>query len=746
MIGRVGVRPYGWPGSTTTTTSGLDTDVQTFITAATLTDTTQINAINDLVLDLKAAGVWTKMKAIYPMVGGTATSHKWNLKDPRDLDEAYRLVFNGGWTHDNMGALPNGINAEADTKLNLFNTMNSIDFSIGCYLNSYFVPKESVVHISSGANNTEINTGNNQTMITMSGSSKSMGLNYTSYNGLWIASRRSLNDIAVYKPNSVIVYDNGPYTTSTFTSNNVYLAHRPGFQAMYDKTRHSFDFISSGLTDNEITVLGSIIENYQIKLNRNIKLSWKYLTDYLVEGISFNIPSISLSNGAQYDSATYTYTVDGVNDYALLSYSPRPTKKITIMAWIKANQLGGLRRALVFPYGVSSWQNPYISWQIATNDNQLALSFQVNSDYDTGTLYYNGISENTWYYVVGTFNNGIIKMYLNGQLVATKDVSSSGTSIIYTNHSNMLIGLDATYMISNQWNGQLGNLEIYSEEISSSDILDRYNMTVKPTTTTTTAAPTTTTTTTVIDGYDSDAMTFINAAGLTNNTQMDAVNNLVNNLKTGGIWVKMKAIYPLVGGTAQSHKFNLKDPRDLNEAYRLTYYGSITHSSNGMLGNGTTGWADTNANVATVSPLYSEHISTNIYYGTTKVCTHIGPYQNYTGIRLSRNTSTKHAANIGGSNLSLTVLSSVGFWAASRISNLASGHTFLTNDGVFNKYTTVSNTSLYSQNYVLFYGGGGANYSNMGYSFFTIGDGLTDSELTTLKNSISTFNTALGRS
>ena len=51
------------------------------------------NAVNNLVLDLKKYGLWTKMKAIYPIVGGNAWSHKFNLKDPRDVDSAYRLFL-----------------------------------------------------------------------------------------------------------------------------------------------------------------------------------------------------------------------------------------------------------------------------------------------------------------------------------------------------------------------------------------------------------------------------------------------------------------------------------------------------------------------------------------------------------------------------------------------------------------------------------------------------------------------------
>ena len=98
--------------------NAVDADAQAFITAAAITDPTQQSAINSLVINLKGYGVWTKMKALYPFVGGTATQHKFNLKNPLDTDAAFRLVFNGGWTHSTDGALPNGINGYANTYLN----------------------------------------------------------------------------------------------------------------------------------------------------------------------------------------------------------------------------------------------------------------------------------------------------------------------------------------------------------------------------------------------------------------------------------------------------------------------------------------------------------------------------------------------------------------------------------------------------------------------------------------------------
>ena len=115
-------------------TVGFDADAQAFITAAAITDVTQQNAINTLVVDLKGYNIWTKMKALYPFVGGTASTHKFNLKNPLDTDAAFRLTFSGGWTHSSTGALPNGTNAYADTKFNLTKFTAFTNASTGVYL------------------------------------------------------------------------------------------------------------------------------------------------------------------------------------------------------------------------------------------------------------------------------------------------------------------------------------------------------------------------------------------------------------------------------------------------------------------------------------------------------------------------------------------------------------------------------------------------------------------------------------
>lgn len=104
-------------GTFTSYGNASSSEAAAFITATGITDTIQINAIRELVNNLKGFGLWSKIKAVYPMIGGSAITHKYNLKDPRDLDAAFRLVFNGGWIHSSTGAKPNGTTGYADTKL-----------------------------------------------------------------------------------------------------------------------------------------------------------------------------------------------------------------------------------------------------------------------------------------------------------------------------------------------------------------------------------------------------------------------------------------------------------------------------------------------------------------------------------------------------------------------------------------------------------------------------------------------------
>jgi len=109
----------------------------------------------------------------------------------------------------------------------------------------------------------------------------------------------------------------------------------------------------------------------------------------------------------------------------------------------------------------------------------------------------------------------------------------------------------------------------------------------------------------IASGFDPDAQTFFTAANITNPTQQAAVNNLVIAFKADGSWASRQAIYPFVGGTASQHSFNLKDPSQ----FQITWIGTVTHDANGITGDGTTGYGNTNYNPSVSGTLGSASLS-----------------------------------------------------------------------------------------------------------------------------------------
>lgn len=93
--------------------------------------------------------------------------------------------------------------------------------------------------------------------------------------------------------------------------------------------------------------------------------------------------------------------------------------------------------------------------------------------------------------------------------------------------------------------------------------------------------------------FDSDALAFFAASGLTDPTMMGKYDALIVAIKAAGVWTNMKATYCFKEGTESIHKWNIKDPRDLDAAFRLTFMNTPTHSTSGVDWNGTTQYAKT---------------------------------------------------------------------------------------------------------------------------------------------------------
>jgi len=258
--------------------------VQEFLNATLITDKTIIEALNNLDKNLISAGLLPpgtgagKIKALYPFVGGTATTHKFNFIDPQDTDAAFRLSFSGGWTHSATGALPNGANATANTyaKPSDIGLLNSIHLS---YYSRTDTGRQAQVEMG-------VQTPYPAYLIFAflgSGSDTWHALNrsesqtapvYTTTTKLFIGSRINSTEENYFRDgvkttvsvNSQAINNDKYIAISGYSTNNA-----PSFAAiLFSSKECAFSSFGEGLTDTEAGDLNTAVNNFQTTLGRNV--------------------------------------------------------------------------------------------------------------------------------------------------------------------------------------------------------------------------------------------------------------------------------------------------------------------------------------------------------------------------------------------------------------------------------------------------------------------------------------------
>ena len=254
---------------------------------------------------------------------------------------------------------------------------------------------------------------------------------------------------------------------------------------------------------------------------------------------------------------------------------------------------------------------------------------------------------------------------------------------------------------------------------------------------------------------DPGAQAFLTATGITDPTIVTAIDTLVKDLKAQTLWNKFRYIYPFVGGTATTNKFNLKDPQDLDASFRLTFFGGVTHT-NGFNPNGTNGYANTFCAPSLNVTLNSEHL----YITSNTNNTPTGANAVDMGALSSPSQASFIALRIGtnySSRLNSQQISIANADANDSFCITKNGTTDLrlfknsvlqTNGvsaGILSPLWNFIGTLTRFNSGFPNNSAPGNNYSNQNYTFATYGDGLTDTDVANLTTIEQAFNTTLGR-
>jgi len=259
--------------------SGIDSDwaayYQRVISAGGSLTTTEQAATLQLVLDLKSYGLWSKMKAIYPMVGASAAACRQNLKS-----SSFTGTFTSGWTFASTGVTPNGTSAYMDTGFNNQNNWtSSSNGSMGIISRTN---PTAIVQCDMGSGNDLATGGNSSTIYSRyAGDQFYSGLNCisvvpgssnTSSIGFFVTSRTSSTAYTRHKRGSSTINTTVNENIGTNPNKTVYLGAGNDVTTNaannFSNRQYTFCFIGDGLSQTDVDNYWTSLQTFNNALSR----------------------------------------------------------------------------------------------------------------------------------------------------------------------------------------------------------------------------------------------------------------------------------------------------------------------------------------------------------------------------------------------------------------------------------------------------------------------------------------------
>jgi hypothetical protein len=159
---------------------------------------------------------------------------------------------------------------------------------------------------------------------------------------------------------------------------------------------------------------------------------------------------------------------NGVNNYVNIKNSPglNPANEITLEAWIKPKNLLSQSWTKIIAKPFTSSADPYQQYALTINNGKFVFELNTNGSKSEVS---NSISlkNDTWYYVVGTYDGSEMKIYVNGELDGT--LPKSGTIPSYP--TDLHIGAGIYSGLNTEFvNGTIDEVRILDRDLSAEEI------------------------------------------------------------------------------------------------------------------------------------------------------------------------------------------------------------------------------------------------------------------------------------
>ena len=754
-----------------------DPDAQAYIdrvyTAGGTLTNTEATAVNQLTIDLKSNGTWSSMKAIYPMIGASAAACAQNLRS-----SSFTGTFSTGWTFASTGVKPNGTTGYMSTGANASQfTANSQHFSnYSRQLTNTGLVELGLVSYDSGRfNYVMIQFGSTGIYTAIQGTDTLMNAIYTdpSY-GLTISNRRNSSFVQRYNRNNKLEASSSSASLGTLAV--TMSAIQTPSPLFYGTCEIAFGSMGDGLTDTDATNLYTAVQNFNQTLDRQVGAQIvsdpdaqsyinrvytaggtltnleanavnKLAIDMKAAGLWTSMKAVypmigssaascaqnlksssftgTFSSGWTFDSTGVT--PNGTSAYFNTTFNPTGNLSVNSQCYgyySRSNTAAGSKREM----------GGYNSLSLGGNED-LGLLIKF-----TGDIFYSVIGGTTFPSVANTDSRGLfimnrtsgtnVKGYKNNSLL----INATQSTVILLNMP-IYIGCRNTNTTPSDFTDRECAFSSIGDGLSDTQSSDFYTLVQSFNQTLGRSVGSQ-----IVS--DADAQAYVNrvynAGGSLTNTEANAVNQLVLDMKTAGIWDSMKAVYPMVGSSAAACAQNLK-----SSLFTGSFTAGWTFASTGATPNGTSAYFDTTIIPSTSLTLNSTHISMYSRTNTAYAMYDINAGQTLEIVSKWSDNIYYYSVNAIEIGAGIQT-SSAGFFNVSRTASNSQKAYY--NGAVKN---TSANSSTALPIFSLIYGAlneaSKSGYSHRQTAFLSAGDGLTDVQATALYNSVQIFQNTLGR-
>lgn len=256
----------------------VDSDVAGFVSrvyaASGSLSYTEVTATETLVADLKSYGIWTSMKAVYPMVGASAAACAQNL-----VSSSFTGTFTSGWTFASTGVKGNGTSAYMDTFFNISLQANWVGNNHFSFYSRTQTPSGSGWNMGVGnASNglplfglAVVRSGN--AAIYDSGDFPVDRINVTQSDGqgFWLGSASSTSSRTFTKNGSTIGVSTTT-TTATASNDTIYLGalNNTNGSDYFMSQECAFSSIGESLTSTQASNFYTAVQTFNTSLSRQV--------------------------------------------------------------------------------------------------------------------------------------------------------------------------------------------------------------------------------------------------------------------------------------------------------------------------------------------------------------------------------------------------------------------------------------------------------------------------------------------